>query len=116
MALKIKLVRRISDEVKKEITEENIQFANDEINKQKKKTKNKFKKSEIENIKYELNKLEFSIVESKKWNKVLYVKCWEKEYFWEAGFCFLMQKATRFNTLALRMKSFTDRLYLDKNS
>lgn len=109
--MKIRLVKKVSDEVKNQISEKNIIIANDEIKKQRKKTKNKFKKTEIENIKYELNKLEFYIKESKIWNKVLYVKCGEKEYYWEAWFYFLLQKATRLNTLALRMKSFTDLKY-----
>lgn len=113
--MKIKLVRRVSEEVKEQISDKNIIIANNEIEKQKVKTKLKFKKSEIENIKYELNKLEFNIKDSNIWNKVLYVKCWDKEYYWEAGFYFLIHKATRLNTLALRMKSFTDRFYLDNH-
>jgi hypothetical protein len=62
--MKIKLVRRVSEEVKEQISDKNIIIANNEIEKQKVKTKLKFKKSEIENIKYELNKLEFNIKDS----------------------------------------------------
>lgn len=116
MALKIRLIRKASENILSQITDNNIEVANKIIDKQKQKTKKIYKRNELENIDYSLKELNFSIKESKYWNKVLYVKYWEKEMYWNWWFYFLLKKSITIFLLAMRMKSFTDKKYIENHS
>lgn len=116
MALKIRLIRKASENVLSQITDNNIEIANNVIIKQKQKIKKNHKRNELENVNYSLKELNFSIKESKDWNKVLYVKCWEKEMYWNWWFYFLLKKSIIIFLLAMRIKSFTDNKYIENHS
>jgi hypothetical protein len=58
--------------------------------------------------------MSFWIKESKEWNKVLFLKYWEKEFFWLYAFQKMIKKATTLNITANRLKTYTDNLFINK--
>ena len=115
MALKIKLVKKASEEVMKQISDKNIIETNNLVSNIKKNIKKKQKYNELENLHIEFPAMSFWIKKSKEWNKVLFFKYWENEYFWLIAFHKMIKKATVLNITANRLKTYTDNLFVNKN-
>lgn len=95
------------------IKNKEVKTLENSIKKNIKKRRDKKENIELVNLKYEIKEL--TLTNSKVWNKVIKLVVWEKEYYWEYALHKILNICYKLRSNVDRMKTFTDKYYINNN-